>query len=288
MKIQRLFANVFVLPAVTLGFLAVAVFPAFAQTDDYGTGTTAGTYCPQLSQTVVRGSSGNQVLELQKFLSDYYDVPPATIQTGYFGRITQGYVIQFQKEQGLPSYGIAGSMTRAAIAKVCGTKSSVTSLSPSPSLNSPTLAPEYAAEKLTVTASTDKNSYVGNNPPMSVSWSVQGFSNGKVSGAHTLVFCQERVDETLPTGHEGVCHSIALSTVTGSYQDAASCVSLVKDWDKPTITCRMKVSVIVPMQCPPSNSDMPPLCPNKVLAAGYTDSFTVINQDAYGAFQTYR
>ncbi|MBI5470526.1 peptidoglycan-binding protein [Candidatus Kaiserbacteria bacterium] len=89
-------------------------------------GTAAGTYCPRLSQTLVRGSSGNQVLELQKFLSDYYDIPPTTIQTGYFGRITQGYVIQFQKEQGLPSYGIAGSMTRAAIAKVCG------GISPSP------------------------------------------------------------------------------------------------------------------------------------------------------------
>jgi hypothetical protein len=102
--------------------IGLAVVPAFAQTDDYGIGTTSGTYCPQLFQTVVRGSSGNQVLELQKFLSDYYDIFPSTIQTGYFGRITQGYVIQFQKEQGLPSYGIAGSMTRAAIAKVCTTK----------------------------------------------------------------------------------------------------------------------------------------------------------------------
>lgn len=120
MHTQRQLASVGFLTAIVLGLTAFAVAPVFAQTDDYGTGTTSGTYCPQLSQTVVRGSSGNQVLELQKFLSDYYDVPPTTIQTGYFGRITQGYVIQFQKEQGLPSYGIAGSMTRAAIAKLCG------------------------------------------------------------------------------------------------------------------------------------------------------------------------
>lgn len=98
--------------------------------DDWG--TTAGTYCPRLSQTLVRGSSGNQVLELQKFLSDYYDIPPTTIQTGYFGRITQGYVIQFQKEQGLPSYGIAGSMTRAAIAKVCAGSNVSANFSASP------------------------------------------------------------------------------------------------------------------------------------------------------------
>jgi len=119
MYTKRVFVNVGLLTVIIFGFAAFATIPAFAQTDNYGAGTTSGTYCPQLFQTVVRGSSGNQVLELQKFLSDYYNIPQATIQTGYFGRITQGYVIQFQKEQGLPSYGIAGSMTRAAIARVC-------------------------------------------------------------------------------------------------------------------------------------------------------------------------
>jgi len=64
-------------------------------------------------------SYSGQVSELQKFLSDYYDIDPEEIVTGFFGRITQGYVQQFQREQGLPTFGIAGSMTRAAIAKIC-------------------------------------------------------------------------------------------------------------------------------------------------------------------------
>src|SRR3989338_3768926 len=110
--------------ALVLGIFMFAV-PAFAQVaDDYGT-TDSGSYCPKLSITMQRGardvSYGGQVSELQKFLSDYYDIDPEEIVTGFFGRITQGYVKQFQKERGLPTFGIAGSMTRAAIVKICTT-----------------------------------------------------------------------------------------------------------------------------------------------------------------------
>lgn len=109
--------------AVAVLLSGFGTLPAFAQTaDDYGTSST-GTYCPTLSITMQRGardiSTRNQVSELQKFLADYYNFDPLKLVTGYFGRITQGYVIKFQKEQGLPSFGIAGQLTRAAIAKVC-------------------------------------------------------------------------------------------------------------------------------------------------------------------------
>ena len=92
------------------------------QADDYGTGAQGA--CPKLSVTMERGardvSTSGQVSELQKFLADHYDLDPLELVTGYFGRITQGYVQRFQKEQGLPSFGIVGSMTRAVIAKICG------------------------------------------------------------------------------------------------------------------------------------------------------------------------
>ncbi len=131
MHSRVIFSNAGIFVATASALTVLAVVPAFAQTDDYGTGSMLGTYCPQLFQTVLRGSSGSQVLELQKFLSDYYDISPTTIQTGYFGRMTQQHVAQFQKEQGLPAYGIAGSMTRAAIARICGTKPPVV-ISPQP------------------------------------------------------------------------------------------------------------------------------------------------------------
>lgn len=110
--------------ALTLIVSGLITVPAFAQTaDDYGTANTDSNYCPKLSITMQRGardaSVSGQVSELQKFISDYYDIDPDEIVTGFFGRITQGYVQQFQREQGLPSFGIAGSLTRAAIAKVC-------------------------------------------------------------------------------------------------------------------------------------------------------------------------
>lgn len=98
-----------------------------ATTDDYPSGdSTPGVYCPQLSTTMkrpFRDSQTNppgQVTELQIFLAEYYGLNEEDIVTGYFGKLTEKYVIQFQKEHGLPAYGIVGSMTRAKIAEVCG------------------------------------------------------------------------------------------------------------------------------------------------------------------------
>src|SRR3989344_7871796 len=131
MYTKQEFVGVGVLTAITLGLVFLfgfAAVPAFAQTsDDYGV-ANSGNYCPKLSITMQRGardvSYSGQVSELQKFISDYYDIDPEEIVTGFFGRITQGYVQQFQREQGLPTFGIAGSMTREAIAKVCSSNTS--------------------------------------------------------------------------------------------------------------------------------------------------------------------
>jgi len=93
-------------------------------TDDCGT-PVAGGYCPKLVSTITRGARDlstrpiGQVSELQRFISDYFDVNPDDIVTGFFGRMTHTYVVRFQKEQNLPAFGIVGSMTRAAIAKTC-------------------------------------------------------------------------------------------------------------------------------------------------------------------------
>lgn len=95
--------------------------------DDYGTGVTAtpGIYCPTLSVTMQRGSrdsaTNGQVTELQLFLADYFGLNEEDLVTGYFGKLTLQYVQKFQVKQNLPSLGIAGSLTRAAIAKACGT-----------------------------------------------------------------------------------------------------------------------------------------------------------------------
>ncbi len=65
-------------------------------------------------------STGGQVSELQAFLTDYFDLDENIVVGGYFGKLTQTYLIKFQDREGLPAFGIAGSLTRAKIAQVCG------------------------------------------------------------------------------------------------------------------------------------------------------------------------
>lgn len=130
------------LASISLLLSGLIAVPAFAQTaSSYGNGTIAGTHCPLLSQTIQRGSSGNQVLELQKFISDYFDVSPNDIQTGYFGRSTQRYIVKFQKEQSLPTSGIVGSLTRTSIAKQCTHASSGRTMPQNPRNSRPSSSP---------------------------------------------------------------------------------------------------------------------------------------------------
>src|SRR3989344_2625985 len=93
------------------------------QPDDYGTGVTAPNYCPKLSITMQRGArdatTRAQVSELQAFLTSYYNLDENIVVGGYFGNLTHQYLVRFQTEQGLPTFGIAGSLTRAKIAGVC-------------------------------------------------------------------------------------------------------------------------------------------------------------------------
>lgn len=102
------------------------VLGASAQADDHGTGSSVneGIYCPQLSLTMMRGArdatTKGQVTELQIFLADYFNVPEETLVSGYFGILTQSYVVKFQQQNGLPALGIVGSLTREVIAKACG------------------------------------------------------------------------------------------------------------------------------------------------------------------------
>ncbi len=167
---------------------------AIAQTaDDYGTGLSAS-YCPKLSITMQRGardvSYSGQVSELQKFLSDYYDIDPNEIVTGFFGRITQGYVQQFQREQGLPTFGIAGSMTRAAIAKVCSNISVTDNTSISSSNASLSISPTSGAA------------------PLNVQFTLQGLNLPAGSATYTLDFGDgSAVYSTNATGKDSAIHT---------------------------------------------------------------------------------
>lgn len=97
-------------------------YPYDHPSDDYPT-VPIGSSCPKLTLTMQRGArdatTGGQVTELQIWLAKHFNLNEEDVVTGYFGPTTERYVIQFQKAQGLPAFGIVGTLTRATIAKLC-------------------------------------------------------------------------------------------------------------------------------------------------------------------------
>ena len=95
-------------------------------------GPASSIYCPNLTSSFQMGArdttTGGQVSMLQTFLSEYYDIDPDNIVTGFFGNVTRTTVRKFQCEVGIAcsgneattGWGRVGPATRAAIAARCG------------------------------------------------------------------------------------------------------------------------------------------------------------------------
>ncbi len=115
--------------------ILVTCFPLYsiAQSTTDDTDAASQIYCPHLSTTFKKGyrdsNTNGQVSELQQFLSDFYSVEPTQVITGFFGNTTNGYVKRFQGEQNLPIFGVVGTLTRAAIARVCTSSQDATATS---------------------------------------------------------------------------------------------------------------------------------------------------------------
>ncbi len=96
-----------------------------------GTGsgsTSTGGACPVLTRSLQLGSSGADVMSLQKFLNGTAATRVSVsgagspgMETTYFGPATQSAVVKFQAANNVSAIGVVGPATRAAIAAVCGT-----------------------------------------------------------------------------------------------------------------------------------------------------------------------
>ncbi len=83
--------------------------------------------CPALSRSLQVGSTGADVMALQKFLNASASTQVAASGAGspglesmYFGPATKAAVIKFQTLNSVSAIGLVGPATRAAIAAVCG------------------------------------------------------------------------------------------------------------------------------------------------------------------------
>ena len=89
--------------------------------------TSSPTACPQLGQSLKRGSTGEDVTRLQQFLARDSSVYPEAQVTGYYGALTEAAVKRWQVKfnivsSGTPEstgYGVVGPRTAAILALQC-------------------------------------------------------------------------------------------------------------------------------------------------------------------------
>lgn len=67
------------------------------------------------TKNLYKGLSDEEVKELQKFLSQYREIYPEGLVTGYFGPLTEKAVKKFQEKNDIPPTGLVGPITREKI-----------------------------------------------------------------------------------------------------------------------------------------------------------------------------
>lgn len=114
--------------------------------------TVTSVVCPVFNFTLSRGSRGEAVTALQRFLVSQGYLSTDSI-TGYYGPLTESSVQRLQAQQGIVSsgsaestgWGVVGKQTSASIARLCtGSTSQPTQVTPSTTSCSPLFPPNTA------------------------------------------------------------------------------------------------------------------------------------------------
>lgn len=95
------------------------------------TTVTSSANCPLIGRVLKRGSSGDDVTRLQRFLAVDPSIYPEGQITGYYGALTEAAVMRWQVRYNIVSsgtaettgYGVTGPRTAAAISLQCSTAS---------------------------------------------------------------------------------------------------------------------------------------------------------------------
>lgn len=73
---------------------------------------------PELTRSLFRGSSGNDVRQLQEFLAKDKEVYPDGLITGYFGPLTEAAVKRWQEKHDIEAVGVIGPRTIAKFQEI--------------------------------------------------------------------------------------------------------------------------------------------------------------------------
>ncbi|MDP3645512.1 MAG: peptidoglycan-binding protein [bacterium] len=114
----------------------------------------------KLNRVLARGATGDDVKQLQEFLSTFPDIYPEGKVTGYFGPATEAAIKRFQGKQGVETIGIVGPKTLSKINELLSTGAGASGVVPPGLLT----APGIQAKIATTTASSTPSGTIPAQP----------------------------------------------------------------------------------------------------------------------------
>lgn len=72
----------------------------------------------EFTEYLYEGKQGKEVIKLQKLLSQYPDIYPEGVVTGYYGQLTKNAVLRFQKKYEISPVGVVGPETRSKLNQI--------------------------------------------------------------------------------------------------------------------------------------------------------------------------
>ena len=104
-----------------------------------------------LTHSLVRGSSGDEVKTLQEFLKQFPDIYPEGLVTGYFGPLTEAAVKKFQERQQIETVGAVGPKTLSKINELITQGAGASGVIPSGLLTAPGIQAKLATTTVVAT-----------------------------------------------------------------------------------------------------------------------------------------
>ncbi len=112
---------------------------------------------PSITRTLAIGSRGDDVRELQKFLSQFPDLYPEKLQTGFYGPLTAAAVRKFQERHGIEAVGNIGPKTLSKINDLLTTGAGKSGVVPPGLAIAPGILKQTATTTATTTSQTAEN-----------------------------------------------------------------------------------------------------------------------------------